>query len=147
MHLEDSSKPHAISPSPKYKELPSLNKRCRCYLDRGGAVHPNSTWDNDHKLVNNALQNFVEFSACTRGSGSELGFRTYYTNTMDQPATGGLADGDVIGVIGDVTTPQRGDYGQGGKAPHGSQYYAMQDTGGCYITFDTGASSICEAGP
>ena len=52
----------------------------------------------------------------------------------------GMADGDVIGVIGDVTTPQRGDYGQGGKAPHGSQYYAMEDTGGFYRW---GLSSTC----
>eukprot|EP01048_Picozoa_sp_COSAG05_P015644 COSAG05_NODE_1907_length_3849_cov_4.846133_2_plen_742_part_01 len=113
-----------------FEEPPMASDSVKPYVDLLGG-------DNDHKLVNYALQNVVEFSACARGSGSELGFRTYYTNTMDQPATGGLADGDVIGVIGDVTTPQRGDYGQGGKAPHGSQYYAMEDTGGfVYVEMD-----------
>ena len=85
--------------------------------------------DSSHWLVDNANENPVSYISCAGGSG-ELGFRSYYTNTKKQSRLGGLADGDVFGVIGDITTTLRGDRGQGGKAPHGSQYFAMEDTGG-----------------
>ena len=83
----------------------------------------------DHSLVNNEGENPVVYDACA-GGASELGFVTQYINTNDQASVGGLADGDVIGVIGDTSTSMNGDGGLGGAAPHGSQYFAMEDTGG-----------------
>ena len=85
---------------------------------------------NDHYLPDHAGQNIVEYSACSAvpdgASLAELGFRTFYhSNDPDE----GMAGGAKLGVIGDISTPQRGDYSQGGPAPDGSQYYMMEDTG------------------
>ena len=55
----------------------------------------------------------------------ELGFRSFL-QTLGMGT--GLTDGDKFGVIGDTTTPMNGDNGQGGLAPHGSQYFMISDT-------------------
>ena len=68
------------------------------------------------------------------GSQLELGFRTYYS-----PMTGCEDDTAVcshsalaakIGVIGDTSTSMYGDSGEGGLAPNGHQYFALEDTNG-----------------
>eukprot|EP01049_Picozoa_sp_SAG25_P001219 SAG25_NODE_49_length_18832_cov_5.265841_1_plen_3791_part_10 len=92
----------------------------------------------NHQLHNNPGQNPVAYAACSQGK-VELGFRTYYSvGSRTQATRGGLANGgDIFGVIGDTTTPHKGDMGQGGKAPHGSQYFAMEETGGfAYVEMD-----------
>jgi hypothetical protein len=88
--------------------------------------------ESDHKVKNNAGQNPVAYTACTHGGigRPELGFQTFYTNTNMQLSMRGLADGHLIGVIGDISTPMDGDNGKGGVAPHGSQYYVMMEAGG-----------------
>jgi hypothetical protein len=89
-----------------------------------------------HALLNNVGQNPVSYTACSEGS-EELGFVAYYQNTNSQTASEGLADGDMFGVIGDMSTPMNGDGQQGGYAPHGSQYYAMEEAGGWgYVQID-----------
>ena len=80
-------------------------------------------------------QSPVAYSPCAAGT-SELGFRTFYA-ANGQLAGGGLTDGDVIGVIGDTSTAMNGDGGQGGAAPHGSQYFALEGTGGfAHVSLD-----------
>ena len=101
------------------------------YLD----VLPQSS---DHWLLSRSGANPVTYVACSAipdGSvQAELGFKTYYMNTGVE---GGLADGAKIGVIGDTSTPQRGDSNQGGPAPHGEQYYMLEDTGGfVFVSMD-----------
>jgi hypothetical protein len=84
----------------------------------------------DHELVNNPGQNPVSYSMCSNGQ-DELGFQSYYI------ATGGygLTDGDQFGVVGDLSTPMGG--GGAGMAPHGSQYFIMQDTDGyAFVVLD-----------
>ena len=111
------------------------------YYDRRGG-------ETSHDLLPEPLQNPVAYVACSStdaATHSELGFRTFYTNTRlsedelsygDQVGTG-MADGAQIGVIGDTTTPQRGDSGQGGPAPDGTQYYMLSDTDGfVYVAID-----------
>jgi hypothetical protein len=85
----------------------------------------------NHWLLPNANENCVKYVSCSTGD-DELGFRSYYTNNNGQAAHGGLADAndEIIGVIGDTTTHHVGDNYQGRKAPHGSQYYALEDTRG-----------------
>ena len=85
----------------------------------------------DHYLPDHTGQNIVKYPACSSVPGgaplAELGFRTFYhSNDPGQ----GMASGAKLGVIGDISTPQRGDYSQGGPAPDGSQYYMMEDTDG-----------------
>jgi hypothetical protein len=95
--------------------------------------------DTDHMLRNNPGQNPVTYEACSSGT-SELGFRSFYSvGNSKQSNKGGLSNGgDIFGVIGDTTTLHRGDGGQGGRAPHGSQYYAMEETGGfAYVEMDS----------
>ena len=88
-------------------------------------------------------------------SSAELGFRTFFAplDATLSAASGltGLSDGDIIGVIGDTTTLQNGDEGQGGAAPDGSQYYAIEDPDGfVYVQMDaveiTGRSSVTMSG-
>jgi|EP01047_Picozoa_sp_COSAG01_P001276 hypothetical protein len=70
----------------------------------------------DHELQLNSGQAPVAHQTCTTGI-YEAGFHSFYKS---MPATtGGLCDGDDVGVIGDATTAQGG--GGGGVAPHGSQ--------------------------
>ena len=97
----------------------------------------------DHELFNNPRQNPIAYTACSMhaktlvGPHRELGFRTFYQTNQYESATGGLADGDAIGVIGDYSTEmqsnrtnaKRQGYG-GGEAVHGSQYYVMDFEGG-----------------
>ena len=53
---------------------------------------------------------------------AELGFKTFYQNTVRSPAAGPLFLGEAsIGVIGDATTSALG--AGGGVAPDGNQYY------------------------
>ena len=103
---------------------PSMN-----YQDNppAGSVQWFST---DHQLNNNPGQNPVEYVMCSNGQ-DELGFQSYYI------ATGGygLTDGDQFGVVGDMSTPMGG--GGAGMAPHGSQYFIMQDTDGyAFVVLD-----------
>ena len=80
----------------------------------------------EHVLVTNIGQNPVSYSACSSaGSHTELGFRTFWRRNEDSSPEGITAK---IGVIGDTSTRMRGDYGQGGSAPDGSQYFMMEDT-------------------
>ena len=84
------------------------------------------------------------WQACSAGAFAsqpnylnELGFRSYYENTRHIPASQtynrpGMGDGAKFGVIGDTSTEQAGDNGQGGLAPHGHQYFMMEDTGETY---------------
>lgn len=84
----------------------------------------------DHQLSNKPGQNPVEYTICSNGV-SELGFSSYYL------ATGGfgLTDGDQFGVVGDASTPMGG--GGAGLAPHGQQYFRMQDTDGyAFVVLD-----------
>lgn len=101
----------------------------------------------NHTLTIEQGMNPVGFVACSNGTSSrELGFRTFYVNTRGPYATQhgsyydrtpGMGDGAVLGVIGDTSTPMRGDYGQGGVAPHGAQYFAVEDTDGfVYVEMD-----------
>ena len=99
--------------------------------------------NSDHYLSSIDGANPVNYVACSaavdaRGmlnpDGAELGFKTFYQDTGD----GGVAHGAKIGVIGDVLTTQRGDLNQGGVAPHGRQYYALEDTSGfIYVEMDS----------
>ena len=103
---------------------PSMN-----YQDNppAGSVEWFST---DHELVNNPGQNPVAYTMCSNGQ-DELGFQSYYI------ATGGfgLTDGDQFGVVGDMSTPMGG--GGAGMAPHGDQYFIMQDTDGyAFVVLD-----------
>ena len=106
------------------------------YLD----VLPQSS---DHRLLSRSGANPVTYVACSAvpdGSvQAELGFRTFYVNV--DGVEGGLADGAKIGVIGDTSTPQRGDSNQGGPAPHGEQYYMLEDTGG-FVFVEMDAVSV-----
>ena len=93
-------------------------------------------YSTDHELVNNPGQNPVFYSMCSNGQ-DELGFQSYYL------ATGGfgLTDGDQFGVVGDMSTPMGG--GGAGMAPHGSQFFIMQDTDGyAFVVLD--AVSVTE---
>jgi hypothetical protein len=88
-------------------------------------------WLQDHLLPNNVGQNPVAYTRCTLGS-SELGFQSYYM------ATGGygLTDGDRFGVVGDASTLMGG--GGAGTAPHGQQYFLMEDTDGfVFVVLDS----------
>ena len=110
---------HLWSPTSQYCSTPT-------YVDG----LPAST---DHWLVNRKGQSPVSYRACTgsleKGKAhTELGFRTFYHNTGSK--TDGLASGAHIGVIGDTTTKMHGDGRQGGPAPHGNQYYTLEDTDG-----------------
>ena len=70
---------------------------------------------------------------CSNGE-SEIGFATFYQATIGLEGDG-LTEGDAFGIIGDTSTPQGG--GGGGAAPHGTQYYMMEDTDGyAYATLD-----------
>jgi hypothetical protein len=70
----------------------------------------------------------------------ELGFRSFYINTHQASETGGLADGDILGVVGDTSTAHAVSHavsGNGKKAPHGHQYFALEDTHGwLYVEMD-----------
>jgi hypothetical protein len=83
-----------------------------------------------HKLDNNMEHNPVAYTKCMLG-GAELGFQTFYTHKIGQSVTGSIADTVLVGVIG-VGHLAIGGTSSGAKifAPHGSQYYVMQDTGG-----------------
>ena len=112
------------------------------YDQRGGLTN--------HALLPNPLENPVAYVACSSPSAThtELGFRSFYEFTRSDPygtpgvlygdgAGIGMSDGAQVGVIGDVSTQQRGDVGQGGPAPDGSQYYTLQDTDGfVYVAMD-----------
>lgn len=112
------------------------------YDQRGGTTN--------HALLADPLENPVAYLACSSpgAAHAELGFRSFYEVTRNDPygtpgvqygdGIGiGMSDGAQIGVIGDTSTPQRGDAGQGGPAPHGTQYYTLQDTDGfVYVTMD-----------
>ena len=72
----------------------------------------------------------MQYSACTASAGTELGFRTFYVNTNGQKSAQGLASGGVVGVIDSKN-------GIAGEAPHGSQYFAIEKTGGfAYVQLD-----------
>ena len=89
----------------------------------------------DHELRNNLHQSPVQYESCTNGYG-ELGFRTWYLNTLDQSHRGGLCNGAEIGVIGDSSTSQGG--AGGGVAPDGEQYFFLEDTHGfVYVALET----------
>eukprot|EP01047_Picozoa_sp_COSAG01_P022644 COSAG01_NODE_1352_length_10614_cov_13.260010_2_plen_2939_part_01 len=100
------------------------------YVDTGDSTF-------DHVLANNPGQNPVSYSACSNGK-DELGFHAHYIASNTKAKHGGLSNGkDIFGVIGDITTPHQGDLKQGGKAPHGTQYFAMEETGGfAYVKMD-----------
>ena len=73
----------------------------------------------------------MAYTRCSNG-GAELGFKSYYI------ATGGygLTDGDRFGVVGDSTTAMQG--GGAGMAPHGNQYFIMEDTDGyAFVVLDS----------
>ena len=95
--------------------------------------------DSDHELLNNPGQNQVSYAACGAGT-KELGFRTFYGHMDGRSRSLILADGHVIGVIGDSTTSQKADKAasaHGGQAPDGSQYYSLEETGGfTYVQMD-----------
>ena len=95
----------------------------------------------DHELRNEGGQNPVAYAACSSAGGRELGFRTFYVRTREEDdsfsSAPGMMDGARIGVIGDTTTDMHGDNGQGGPAPDGSQYFALEDTDGfVYVEMD-----------
>ena len=49
----------------------------------------------------------------------------------------GLTDGDAFGVVGDSTLAGAGGGGGGGRAPHGVQYFMMEDSDGfAYVKLD-----------
>eukprot|EP01048_Picozoa_sp_COSAG05_P012945 COSAG05_NODE_1335_length_5149_cov_4.388515_2_plen_1183_part_01 len=97
------------------------------YDTRGG--------DSDHELLNHAGQNPVQYLACSEGS-AELGFRSFYINTLSSAASGPLMGGSDIGVVGDSRTPSGG--GGGGVAPDGSQYYMLEGVNGfVYVSLDS----------
>eukprot|EP01047_Picozoa_sp_COSAG01_P031940 COSAG01_NODE_2289_length_7984_cov_52.534432_2_plen_2541_part_01 len=77
----------------------------------------------EQTLTNYPLSNPVAYTACGAGGVAELGFRTI-------AAADASVRGRVLGVIGDTTTAMRGDGNQGGVAPHGSQYFAFENSGG-----------------
>ena len=107
------------------------------------AYHDPLGGDGDHYLPLLADQNPVGYTACSaarlEGTQAELGFRTFYVDTGE----GGVADGAKIGVIGDALTSMRGDVGQGGVAPHGSQYFALEDTDG-FIFVEMDAVTVAD---
>ena len=103
----------------------------------------------NHELANAPGGAPVRYSGCTRhlhtipDTFRELGFHTFY---MNQDQDEGFTDGaDILGVIGDSTMKlqrdlsptSRADGLGGGTAPHGSQYYVMEFTGGfVYVDVD-----------
>ena len=97
------------------------------YYDTGDAA-------TDHPLQNNEGQASVNYEP---GVGAaELGFHSYYTNTLDGV---GLTDGDYVGVT-DYTPDTNNPY------PYGNQGFQISDTDGLMtVTLDTvfisGASS------
>ena len=105
------------------------------------------------QLMNYDGQNPVNYVAGSRSSGTslsvsssgdpELGFVAFYRAVPGRSPGPGLTDGDRIGVIGDTTTVMNGDSGQGGAAPDGAQYYALEETGG-FVTIDM--DSVVAAG-
>ena len=106
-----------------------------------------------HQIMNHHAQNPVNYVAGSRSSGTslsvsssgdpELGFVAFYRAVAGRSPGPGLTDGDRIGVIGDTTTLMNGDSGQGGAAPDGVQYYALEETGG-FVTVDM--DSVVAAG-
>ena len=63
---------------------------------------------------------------------SRTGFRTFYETTNAHSFDrSGIGDGDDVGVVGDSSTSMGG--GGGGRAPHGTQFYMMEDTGGGFL--------------
>jgi hypothetical protein len=82
----------------------------------------------DHELQLNDGQAPISHLTCTTGI-FELGFRSFYGARAG--AAAGLCDGDDVGVIGDSSTDQGG--GGGGSAPHGSQYFIIEDTGAGFV--------------
>eukprot|EP01043_Picozoa_sp_COSAG02_P064810 COSAG02_NODE_9588_length_2169_cov_0.982126_1_plen_699_part_10 len=124
---------------PVYMEVPTAST-CEPYIDTLGH-------ENAHALVNNPNQNPVVHLGCS--GGTELGFLSYWspvemihyydgeglTNTELTQIGGG------IGVIGDTTTVMAGGAsfrsGQGGAAPHGTQYYVLNSVKGfVYVKMD-----------
>eukprot|EP01043_Picozoa_sp_COSAG02_P038814 COSAG02_NODE_3019_length_7535_cov_9.178456_9_plen_863_part_01 len=102
-----------------------------------------------HFLSNNDHQNPVSYVAgsVTAGVGSgagqhiELGFTSFYCSSLGTSRSDRLSVGAHIGVIGDTTTAMNGNSGQGGIAPDGSQYYALEETGG-FITVSMDVVSV-----
>jgi hypothetical protein len=95
----------------------------------------------EHPLDPHEGQNPVMYTRCTgeqrlgASGNEEIGFISYYVPNPYVDGTG-VADGDSIGVIGDDSTVVGG--GGGGNAPHGTQYYIMQDTDGfVFVMLDT----------
>ncbi len=89
------------------------------YYDTGDAAI-------DHPLINNEGQASVNYEP---GVGAvELGFNSYYTNTLNDT---GLTDGDYVGVT-DYTPDTNNPY------PHGIQGFQLSDTDGLMtVTLDT----------
>lgn len=87
-----------------------------------------------HALKNKNGGPVVEYQPCSRGEKQELGFTSMFRQINKY--FDGLTDGDVFGVLGDISTQSAsGQYGaslvkEGGAAPHGSQYFIMSDTDG-----------------
>lgn len=89
------------------------------YVDTGDA-------GTDHLLVNNTGQAIVNYDPGS--TGSELGFSSYYTNTLDGV---GLTDGDYIGVT-DFQAAAGVPY------PDGNQGFQLSDCDGLVtVTLDT----------
>eukprot|EP01047_Picozoa_sp_COSAG01_P093364 COSAG01_NODE_24520_length_773_cov_0.943870_1_plen_217_part_10 len=98
-------------------EEPAATGRSSVYRDTLSA-------STSHRLRNNPAQPPVAHAGCSTGN-AELGFTAYYVPLHGCPRRG-LSDSQLIGVIGDSTTGT-GNLG-GGSAPHGTQYYMLQDT-------------------